>query len=130
MLAMAQPFKYAELPIMKYRVFDSQSRQFTNVPIQPPTIFRWQPEEDMLCEVLDDVKHHEPDCSDKPDQQPAGGEDKKPDPEHEAEQSPEGDADPQQDQESELEQAKQPEEIEVLDDEGAPERQTSTVHCN
>ena len=55
---------------MKYRVFDGESRQFTNVPIQPRSNFRW-PEEDEIFEFQDERDHHEPQYSDEHDEQPA-----------------------------------------------------------
>jgi hypothetical protein len=135
-MAGTQSFKYAELPIMKYRVFDSESRQFTNVPIQPPSLFQLPPEEDEPCEILDEVEHQEPDNSDEPDQQPAGEEDKEAEAEPEQEpdaetaQPPEEETGTQPENDPEHEQVEQkPEEIEILNDTDAPEGQFSPMYC-
>jgi len=69
-----QIFKYAELPIMKYQVFDTDSRQFSNVPIQPPSIFSWPPDEE-ICEFHDERDHQEMHDSDQVHQQSAELED-------------------------------------------------------
>ena len=70
-MAGRQRFKYAELPIMKYQVFDSQSRRFTNVPTQPTTTFQWPPEEVDTHGILDEQDHHtEAQFSDDLEQQP------------------------------------------------------------
>jgi hypothetical protein len=138
MMAGKQSFKYAELPIMKYRVFDSESRQFANVPIQPPSFVQWPPEEDEPYEILDEVEHQEPDNSDAPDQQPAAEEDKEAEaePEQEADadadaaQPPEEKIGTQPEHDPEHEQAEQkPEETEVLNDTDAPKGQFSPMHC-
>jgi hypothetical protein len=133
-MAGKQFFKYAELPIMKYRVFDSESRQFANVPIQPPSLVQWPPEEDEPYEILDEVENQEPDNSDEPNQQPAGDKEAEAEPEQEADaeaaQPPEEETGTQPENDPEHEQAEQkPEEIEVLNDTDAPEGQFSPMHC-
>lgn len=56
---------------MRYRVFDSGSRKFTNVPIQPLSNFRWPPqEEDSDALFPDEQNYQEVQDSDIFDQQP------------------------------------------------------------
>jgi hypothetical protein len=65
-----QNFQYAELPIMQYRVFDSGSRKFNNVPIQPVSNFHWPPqEEDSYALFPDEQNYREVQDSDNFDQQ-------------------------------------------------------------
>jgi hypothetical protein len=74
-MAGRQIFKYAELPIMQYRVFDSNNRQFSNVPIQPPSTFSWPPPQEEVCGFHDERDHQEMHDSDHVCQQSAELED-------------------------------------------------------
>jgi hypothetical protein len=68
-------FQYAELPIMKYRVFDTESRTFNNVPIQPVSNFHWPSQEGEPPDLHDEQSNQETQNSDQTDEQPTVTED-------------------------------------------------------
>ena len=74
-MAGRQNFQYAELPIMKYRVFDTESRTFNNVPIQPVSTFHWPSLEGEPPDLPDEQSNQETQNSDHIDEQPTDTED-------------------------------------------------------
>ena len=71
---------------MKYRVFDSDTRRFTNVPIQTASTFHWPPEEETHSFWDEEDRHPEQHHSDELNQQPSvSGHDAEKEPEQEAE---------------------------------------------
>lgn len=89
---------------MKYRVFDSESRQFNNVPIQPMSNFHWPPQEEKPHDFLDEQDYEETQDSDNIDQQPCDTEDA-----------------------TEKECEQKVEEIEITDDQDPPESMSCTI---